>query len=526
MIRTHRAPTIELSTFGAFARDQLAIELTDAQAVFVSVAFDGVDPGDLEPDQRAIAAELFGPDVDYFPEECRTVVAWLKGARSGGTWLSALHSLYLALTVDLDLLAHGEVAFVRFIAPSKALARQSLRYVSGALAIPQLAGLVIGETTDSITIEREDGARVVFQCTAAAARGAETRGAWIVCAVLDEACLMRDPDTGMINDTVQYDGVRARILPGGRVIILSTAWAKVGLLWTLVEENHGQPSTCVAAVTPTLVMRPDEPSLRQAVETERKRDAANAAREFDCSVLDVDASQFFPSTVIENSIVKSTAKLRVEEYTSRAMGVDLGFAHDASAAVVVGVFGGQVKVLEAIEIKPTPGKPLKPSEVIGRFARLARTYRVSAVVADVHYRETLRESLEATDLRLTPVAEGPGGKASMHVRVRAGMSEGNVLLLDDPALIRQLREVQGRAVAGGGLSITSPRRKGGHGDLASAYVGAVWYALTKLVSTVRSDGDVMRDLMRADDEVYAERETHGWPAPDDDDDDYGITHWD
>ncbi len=106
------------------------------------------------------------------------------------------------------------------------------------------------------------------------------------------------------------------------------------------------------------------------------------------------------------------------------------------------------------------------------------------------------------------------------------MSEGNVLLLDDPALIRQLREVQGRAVAGGGLSITSPRRKGGHGDLASAYVGAVWYALTKLVSTVRSDGDVMRDLMRADDEVYAERETHGWPAPDDDDDDYGITHWD
>jgi hypothetical protein len=42
-------------------------------------------------------------------------------------------------------------------------------------------------------------------------------------------------------------------------------------------------------------------------------------------------------------------------------------------------------------------------------------------------------------------------------------------------LLQQMREVQGRPTAGGGMSIMHPRwAKGGHGDLVAALVLALW----------------------------------------------------
>ena len=57
------------------------------------------------------------------------------------------------------------------------------------------------------------------------------------------------------------------------------------------------------------------------------------------------------------------------------------------------------------------------------------------------------------------------------------MHEGRIKLPKNPRLIRQLKEVVAKPTPGGGLSITSPRRKGaGHGDLVSALVLAIWEA--------------------------------------------------
>jgi hypothetical protein len=41
-------------------------------------------------------------------------------------------------------------------------------------------------------------------------------------------------------------------------------------------------------------------------------------------------------------------------------------------------------------------------------------------------------------------------------------------------LLRQLREVTVRPLTGGGMSVSSPRSPGGHGDLVSALVLALW----------------------------------------------------
>ncbi len=50
-------------------------------------------------------------------------------------------------------------------------------------------------------------------------------------------------------------------------------------------------------------------------------------------------------------------------------------------------------------------------------------------------------------------------------------------------LMQQLREVHGKPTSGGGMSIVHPRwSTGGHGDLAAAFVLALWQASGDAVS--------------------------------------------
>jgi hypothetical protein len=90
-----------------------------------------------------------------------------------------------------------------------------------------------------------------------------------------------------------------RIIPGGVLRMLSTAWARTGLLMELVNANHGNATTAIAAIAPTLLMRPDDERTRIVVEGERKRDPANAAREFDCVPLDGAGSAFISPDAID-----------------------------------------------------------------------------------------------------------------------------------------------------------------------------------------------------------------------------------
>src|SRR5690242_15719597 len=90
---------------------------TAPQRVLVLVAFDGIDPTDLErPGDRDIARVLFG-DVERIPAEARRIVSMVKGARIGGSRISALFVLLAAVTANLSTLAPGEIASGLIVAP-------------------------------------------------------------------------------------------------------------------------------------------------------------------------------------------------------------------------------------------------------------------------------------------------------------------------------------------------------------------------------------------------------------------------
>lgn len=130
-----------------------------------------------------------------------------------------------------------------------------------------------------------------------------------------------------------------------------------------------------------------------------------------------------------------------------------------------------------LELKPRPGQPLKPSEVVAKFAEIAKRYGVSYVVGDEHYREALKEHLNEHGLGIISVPGGITGKALTYSRTRSLLHDGKLLLPTSDyskRLVQQAGLVVARPTAGGGLSIRQARRTGlGHGDLVSAWVAAV-----------------------------------------------------
>lgn len=455
----------------------LGVELTPGQRAVARVAYDGEDVG-----HDPIAQRAWGP-LTEIPVDARSVVVVVKGARAGGSYvLVGLRLLHLALTVDVSGLAPGEEAAALIIAPTLRMARQTLRFAHGAAVkrpeirerVPKLERSRAG---DGFSIER-DGVRVAISCAPAARGGTGGRAVSLVAAALDESAFFLD-ESAVVNDVEIYRAVRPRILTGGQVVIVSTPWAESGLIHELFRTNHGRPTKCIAAHAPTLFLR-DTPGMRAIVASERARDPDNAAREFDAEFMSGSATGFFSRGALAQAIdAGRTGDEPVNPAAIVGVGVDFGFRRDHSAIVVVQRVGSVLSVACMRELRPERGKPLKPSEVCAEFALVAKRYGATLLLADSHYRESAREHLEPHDIVVEPAPEGQDGKAQTYVATRAALAEGRLRLPDEPRLLAQLGAVVAHPTAGGGLSVSLPRRAGdGHGDVVSALVLAVWRALS------------------------------------------------
>lgn len=268
---------MKAATFTDFVSN-LGVQLTPAQRVLSLVEHNGVDPVDLEPDDRQLARSMFG-DVDRVPALAREVVCEVIGGRSGKSWKSALRLLHLGLVIDCSPLAPGEQCFGLIVAPDLKTGRQELRFALGAArADRRLSKLIVSEGKESFTIRRPDGRIVAFECLAASEGGRSLRGRSLCGAVMSECAFFYSKDY-VVCDVEIYKAIAPRIMPGGQLMMPSTPFAETGLLYDTFSSNFGKPTTALVAHVSTTTMRPDA-RTRSIVERERERDPDNAAREF------------------------------------------------------------------------------------------------------------------------------------------------------------------------------------------------------------------------------------------------------
>lgn len=450
----------------------LGVVLTPAQRVLCLVAFDGVEPRGLVGGERELARTLFG-DVEEVAPLVRAVLCAVCGARGGKTYLASLRLLHLALTVPLGHMARGEQAFALFVAPDLRLARQGLRYALGAAqSVPSIGRLLEDVGADGFTLVRPDGYRVRFEVLPATRGGSAVRGRNLVGAVLDECAFFRGDDA-VVNDVEVYRAIAPRVMPGGQLLIVSTPWTETGLLFDLFTANHGHPVTALAAHAPTTLLR-DDKHTHSMVERERANDPQNAIREFDACFVPGAGSQLFDPSAFDACVVDD-APLVISrpDHCSIAAAIDLGLRSDSSALAIVARKASLFALLTVDELRPSKGCPLKPSEVCAAFAKTLDLYGVRRVVSDAHYVESAREHFGAHGIGVVDAPAGQQGKIDVHMTAKSIIHEGRVLMPPHRRVIEQLKAIRVRPLAGGGLQISSPRRAGAHGDIASAVVLAL-----------------------------------------------------
>lgn len=455
--------------FTQFCADVLAIEFTPAQRVMWSVLCDGVEPEQLTGDDRDLARKLFG-DVDTFPSHARRVAVIAKGARIGGTRFSMTRLVHLGLTTPVKSAA-GEPVFGLVIGPDTRLARQGLQFALGAArANPETARRIGSVTSDSFEMVRDDGVTLIVAALPATAGGSAVRGRTLVGAVMTEVSFMRDANS-VINDAEIFRALVARIVTGGQLLLESTTYAEVGLLWDFFSKQFGKPTTAMVAHAPTLLMRPDD-ETRALVEGERLRDPAAAAREFDAEFLGTAGDVFFDASAIDDAVDHEQSQpLRYPGpgTCGRAAGGDIGLRKDSSALVVCLNMRDTCIVALCDEMQPTKGNPLAPSTVYARWISAMSPYQLGEVLLDGHYFESAKEAMAIAGIRALLAPSGSQGKLETYLATKTLLNEGKLILPNHPRLLAQMKSVQSRPTAGGGVRIEVPRRAGnGHGDLVSA----------------------------------------------------------
>lgn len=487
MRRRREKPATATGGFLAFVAGMLAVTLTRPQRILCSVMFDGREPGDFGGGDRAIALELFG-DVGKVEAIARTVAVIVAGARSGKTYLAALRLLHLALTVPLHSLARGEVAFGLIVSFDLRTARQALRYVTGAIeAVPNLAGLVVHETIDSVTLRREDGFTVTIEAVPAARCGASLRGRSLIGAILDECAFFRGEGADT-SDVDLYRALLPRIVPDGQLIVASTPWGPSGLLFDLWTSNWGKPLSALVAHAPTSTMRDDE-HTRVMVAREYARDPNNARREFGAEFIAAE-SEFIDRATVQACVSIGVTERAPVEGTSYCMAIDASGGIDE---FVVAVGHQELNWRENAPpiastvvdlIRGAKGR-LDYEAIADSIAALARRYRVHKVIGDSREAQGLSALLRARGIVLEVASMAPGAQSIRFEALAAKLKTRSIQLLDDPETVKQLSELRVEQLPAGGARYSAPRRKGSHDDRSD-----VTALLVEAASKLEPAGDV------------------------------------
>lgn len=363
----------------------------------------------------------------------------------------------------------GEVGVVAIVSVSKDEAAQRLRTIAAMLDALKVRYERRGE---EIALSDRPVVFKVFPCTTTGVVGFTA-----ILVIGDEAARWESRD-GMANPARDVIGSLRPTLatqPWGFIVLSSSPWGDDD--YHAEQFDLGDSDFQIASYAPTWIANP---SITEA-DTRRLEPHEPTWRREYLAVPSAGAESFFDAAAIDAAIDDALIVPAAPRPELRAFaGKDIGLRSDGSALAVVRVEHELIVVVDLIELTPTKREPLKPSAVVGTFARAAKLHRCRSVVSDHFYIESVREHLAAAGLGLVAAPAGLTGKVETYTRVRALLHEGRIRIPKHDRLIRQLREVQSRPTPGGALTITSPRRAGSHGDVASAFVLAVWAAAAAL----------------------------------------------
>lgn len=382
---------------------------------------------------------------------------WLAvGRRGGKSQCAALLAVYEAAFKDYRAqLAPGEVATTMILAADRRQARTVMRYIGGLLhGNPMLARMIAREDKETIELHN----RACIEVHAASFRG--VRGYTCAAVIADEIAFWRSEDSANPDKEIIAALRPALATLGGKLIALSSPYAKRGELWETYKRHFGQPSPVLVAQAPSRTMNPELPE--RVVQEAQERDPEAAKAEY-LAEFRSDLASFVSREVVDACVIPGRYELPYTREFQFQGFVDPSGGSADSMTLAIGHREDKTVVVDAIrEMKP----PFSPEAVVAEFAELLQSYRITEVQGDRYGGEWPRERFTVHRITYDPAARP---RSDLYRDLLPLLNAGRIELPDHDRLTAQICALERRTSRGGKDSIDhSP---GSHDDLANAVAG-------------------------------------------------------
>ena len=387
---------------------------------------------------------------------------WLVvGRRGGKSNVAALLAVYEAIFNNHESkLAPGEVATVMVIAADRKQARSVLRYIRGLLLEnPMLAKLVVREGNESIELSN----RCTIEITTASHRG--IRGYSVAAAILDEVAFWYSD--GANPDTEILSALRPALATlNGKLIALSSPYARKGVLWTNYKRYFGQVGNVLVAQAPTLVMNPKlDPEIVTEALTE---DPISAGAEY-LAQFRTDVEGY---TTIE-ALDRCTRPGPIDLAPSRQhiAFVDPSGGGSDSFTLAICHMEKDLVVVDLIRSSPPP---FSPEAVVDDFCKIIASYNLHSVYGDNYAGEWPKEQFRKRGISYK---KSDRNRSELYRDLLPLINSERVQFPPSQKLATELLSLERRTSRSGKEQIDHP--VGGHDDLANAVAGACTIAAKK-----------------------------------------------
>jgi hypothetical protein len=384
----------------------------------------------------------------------------IAGRRAGKSAISATIVTHVATFRNYDdVLMPGEVGVAAVIAASKRQAEVVLTYIRAYFReIPVLKAMVVGETSDSITLN--NGVRI--EVLAADAR--RLRGHTLIIAILDETAHMGAEDSSNSAEAV-VAAIRPAMVtvPESLLISITTPHAKRGLVWNTFRRHYGKDDSG------TLIWKASTTEMNPAVDREViarawEEDPIAAASEFGGEFRN-DLEGYVSREVVESCVVRGRKELPPQPGISYRAFVDPSGGLGDSMVLVIGHSEGGRAVIDFLCERAAP---FSPDVVTDEFVMHLQRYDVHTVTGDAYAGEWPRQKFRAGGVEYR-VAEKHRG--DLYLQTLPRLTGRRVELPDNDRMISQFCNLERSTAKSGRDSIDHP--SGGHDDVSNAAAGLV-----------------------------------------------------
>jgi len=341
------------------------------------------------------------------------------------------------------------------IACDRKQAKTVLRYVSGLLhSNLMLERMIYREQQESIELTN----RTVIEVSTASFRA--VRGYTLACVIADEIAFWRsdesaNPDREIINALRP-----AMATLDGRLIALSSPYAKRGALWETYRRHYGKPGSILVAQADTRTMNPNLPErvVNEAMERDPEAASAEYMAEFRS-----DLETFLLREIVDLAVRAGPLELPFDKAHKYFAFVDPAGGGADEYCLAIGHKEGEDTVIDVLR-----GRRGVPAEITAGYAELLKSYRIRKIVGDKYAGSWPSDEFAKHDIEYSP-SEKP--KSGLYLDLLPALNSGRVAIPNDTRLVNQLIGLERRTARGGRDSID--HAPGGHDDRANVIAGLV-----------------------------------------------------